>query len=90
MNFFIVASAAAALGVAIAAVGCAYSLGNSTVSAMEATARQPEAAGDIRTTFIIGAAFIEALTIYALAIGIMLWLRLPGSEAVLDSLEALS
>jgi F-type H+-transporting ATPase subunit c len=34
--------------------------------AMEAMGRQPEAAGRIQTAMIIGAAFIEALTIYAL------------------------
>ena len=32
---------------------------------MEAMGRQPEAAAKIQTAMIIGAAFIEALTIYA-------------------------
>ncbi|HET6350457.1 MAG TPA: ATP synthase F0 subunit C, partial [Candidatus Krumholzibacteria bacterium] len=35
--------------------------------AMEAIGRQPEASGKIQTAMIIGAALIEALTIYALA-----------------------
>ncbi len=35
---------------------------------MEAMGRQPEAAGKIQTGMIIGAAFIEALTIYALLV----------------------
>jgi F-type H+-transporting ATPase subunit c len=33
---------------------------------MEAMGRQPEAIGQIQTAMIIGLAFIEALTIYAL------------------------
>lgn len=82
MIYPVVAAISAALGVAIAAVGCAIGLGNSTVSAMEATARQPEAAGDIRTTFLIGGALIEALTIYALAMGIMLYTNLPAVEEI--------
>jgi F-type H+-transporting ATPase subunit c len=39
---------------------------------MEAMGRQPEAAGKIQTAMIIGAAFIEALTIYALVAVILL------------------
>jgi len=35
-------------------------------AAMEAMGRQPEAIGQIQTAMIIGCAFIEALTIYAL------------------------
>jgi F-type H+-transporting ATPase subunit c len=54
------------LGVAIAAVGSAFGLGRAVGSAMEAIGRQPEAAAKIQTAMIIGAAFIEALTIYAL------------------------
>ena len=39
---------------------------------MEGIARQPEAAGEIRTTMIIALALMEALTIYGLLIAIML------------------
>ncbi len=39
---------------------------------MEAMGRQPEAIGQIQTAMIIGAAFIEALTIYALLTVILL------------------
>jgi F-type H+-transporting ATPase subunit c len=38
---------------------------------MEAIARQPEAAGDIRTSLILALAFMEALTIYGLLIAFM-------------------
>lgn len=60
------------LGLAIAAFGSAFGLGFSVSSAMEAIGRQPEAAGKIQVAMVIGAAFIEALTIYALVFGFVL------------------
>jgi len=54
----------AALGLGLAAIGSGYGIGRAVGSAMEAMGRQPEAAGKIQTSMIIGAAFIEALTIY--------------------------
>ncbi|MCD6161133.1 MAG: ATP synthase F0 subunit C [candidate division Zixibacteria bacterium] len=60
------------LTVAIAAVGSGLGLGKAVGSAMDAMGRQPEAAGKIQTGMIIGAAFIEALTIYALVAVILL------------------
>ena len=60
------------LAVGIAAVGSGYGLGRAISAAMEAIGRQPEAAGKIQTAMIIGAAFIEALTIYALLAVVLL------------------
>ena len=40
---------------------------------MEAIARQPESAGDIRTTLLLSMAFIEALTLFGLVVSILLW-----------------
>lgn len=54
------------IGLAITAFGSSMGLGKAVSSAMDAMARQPEAAGKIQTAMIIGCAFIEALTIYAL------------------------
>jgi F-type H+-transporting ATPase subunit c len=51
---------------AIAAAGSAFGLGKAVSAAMEAIGRQPEAAPKIQIAMVIGAAFIEALTIYAL------------------------
>lgn len=62
---------AAPLTVGIAAIGSAMGLGKAVGSAMEAMGRQPEAIAKIQTGMIIGAAFIEALTIYAL-VGLLL------------------
>jgi F-type H+-transporting ATPase subunit c len=54
------------LAVGLAAIGSALGLGRAVSSAMDAMGRQPEAAGKIQLAMIIGCAFIEALTIYAL------------------------
>jgi len=59
------------LAVGIAALGSGLGLGRAVGAAMEAMGRQPEAATKIQTGMIIGAAFIEALTIYAL-VGVIL------------------
>lgn len=54
------------IGLGIAALGSGLGLGRAVAAAMEAMGRQPEAAGRIQLAMIIGCAFIEALTIYAL------------------------
>lgn len=59
---------AAPLAVGIAALGSGIGLGRAVGGAMEAIGRQPEASGKIQTAMIIGAALIEALTIYALVV----------------------
>jgi len=60
------------LAVGVAALGSGLGLGKAVGAAMEAIGRQPEAAGKIQTAMIIGAAFIEALTIYALVAVILI------------------
>jgi F-type H+-transporting ATPase subunit c len=52
------------VGIGMAAIGSGVGLGKAVSSAMEAMGRQPEAAGKIQVGMVIGAAFIEALTIY--------------------------
>ena len=54
------------LSLAIAAAGCGLGQGKAVVAACEGVARNPQAAGAIRTTMIIGLALIEALVIYVL------------------------
>jgi F-type H+-transporting ATPase subunit c len=56
------------LGVGLAAIGSGIGLGMAVGKAIEAIGRQPEAYDKIQTTMIIGAALIEALTIYALVV----------------------
>ncbi len=71
MDYQSALSFALPIAVSIAAIGSGLGLGRAVGSAMEAIGRQPEAAGKIQTGMIIGAAFIEALTIYAL-VGLLL------------------
>lgn len=56
------------LAVGMAAFGCGIGIGLAVKGALEALGRQPEASGKILTNMIIGAALIEALTIYALIV----------------------
>ena len=63
---------AAALAVALSTIGPAIGQGITASKAMEAMARQPEAAGNIRCSMIIALALMEALTIYGLLIAFML------------------
>jgi F-type H+-transporting ATPase subunit c len=66
------------MGVGVAAVGSALGLGKAVGSAMEAMGRQPEAAGKIQTAMVVGAAFIEALTLYALLVFFLLFGKIGG------------
>lgn len=86
MWYFTFLAISAGFGVGIAAVGSAFGLGKATKSTVESMARQPEAAGDIQTAFVIGGALIEALTIYALLTALMLWLQMPDPGQVIEAL----
>jgi F-type H+-transporting ATPase subunit c len=50
----------------------ALAIGLLTSKALEAIGRNPEAAGDIRTSMILGVAFAEAIAIYALVAGLII------------------
>ena len=63
---------AKALAIAIATIGPGLGQGMAAAKAMDAIARQPEAAGDVRTSLILSLAFMEALTIYGLLIAFMI------------------
>ena len=63
---------AAALAIAVSTIGPAIGQGFTASKAMEAIARQPEAAGEIRTSLILSLGMMEALTIYGLLIAFML------------------
>ena len=56
------------LALGIAAFGSALGLGKAVGSAMDATARQPEASGKILVNMMAGCALIEALTLYVLIV----------------------
>ena len=61
-----------AIAISVSTIFPALGQGLAAKAAMESIARQPEAAGDIRSTLIISMALMEALTIYGLLIAFML------------------
>lgn len=63
---------AAALTIAIGAVGPAIAIGMLASKAMEAIGRNPEAESKIRTSMILAIAFAEAIAIYALVIALII------------------
>ncbi len=62
------AALGAAIGAGIAAIGAGIGIGKIGSSAMEAIARQPEAAGDIRSNMIVIAALIEGVALFAVIV----------------------
>src|SRR6202007_2892676 len=68
----IVSIAAAALAVSFGAIGPALAEGRAVAAAMDAIARQPEAANTISRTLFVGLAMIEPMGIYCLAIALLL------------------
>lgn len=63
---------AAALAIGLGTLGTGLGQGNAISKAMEAIGRNPEASGTIRTTLLIGLAFVESLCLYALVIAFMI------------------
>ncbi len=61
----------ASIGAAIAAIGAGIGIGKIGAAAMEAIARQPEAAGDIRSNMIVIAALIEGVALFAVIVCIL-------------------
>jgi F-type H+-transporting ATPase subunit c len=66
---------AGGIGAGITLIGAGLGIGKLAAAAMEASGRQPEAAGAVRTSMIIAAALIEGATFFALAICILLALK---------------
>lgn len=63
---------AAALAIGLSTIGPGIGQGLAASKAMDAIARQPEAAGTIRSNMIIAMGLLESLTIYGLLIAFML------------------
>ncbi|NLN27850.1 MAG: ATP synthase F0 subunit C [Firmicutes bacterium] len=63
---------AVALTIVLPAVVSALSQAWSTVTAMNAMSRQPEAADTMRGALLLALAFMEALTLFAFVIAFML------------------
>jgi len=66
------------LGAGLAVVGAGLGIGKLVAAALEGSARQPEMAGKLQTTMIIGAALIEGLGLLALITSLLTGLTLNG------------
>jgi F-type H+-transporting ATPase subunit c len=62
----------AGLGAAGSAIGAGMGIGRIGGTAMEAIARQPEAAGDIRSNMIVSAALIEGVAFFAVVVCLLI------------------
>ncbi len=58
----------APIGAALAVIGVGFGIGWIGSKAMDAIARQPEAASMIQTSMIISAALIEGATLFAIVV----------------------
>ena len=61
----------ASVGAAIAAIAAGIGIGKIGAAAMEAIARQPEAAGDIRSNMIVIAALVEGVALFAVIVSVL-------------------
>ncbi len=63
---------AAGIGAGIVTLGAGFGIGKIAASAMDGTARQPEASGAIRVTMIIAAAMIEGVALFGAVVCFLL------------------
>lgn len=61
----------ASVGAGIAAIAAGIGIGKIGAAAMEAIARQPEAAGDIRSSMIVIAALVEGVALFAVIVCVL-------------------
>ncbi len=67
----------AAIAVSFGAIGPGLGEGRAVAAAMDAIARQPEAAGTISRTLFVGLAMIETMAIYCLVVALLLLFANP-------------
>jgi F-type H+-transporting ATPase subunit c len=78
MNWTEVASVlGAALAVGFGAIGPGLGEGRAVAAALDAIARQPEAAATLARTLFVGLAMIETMAIYCLVIALLLLFANP-------------
>ena len=61
----------AAIGAGLAVIGAGMGIGRIGGSAMDAIARQPEAASKIQTNMIIAAALVEGAALFAVVVSLL-------------------
>jgi F-type H+-transporting ATPase subunit c len=67
----------AAIAVSFGAIGPALAEGRAVAAAMDAIARQPEAAGTLSRTLFVGLAMIETMAIYCLVVALLVLFANP-------------
>ncbi len=67
----------AGAGMVIGAITPALAEGRAVVKALESIARQPDSAGDLRTTLLIAMALLESTAIYVLLVVLILLFANP-------------
>ncbi len=63
---------AAGIGAGLVIIGAAFGIGKLAAATMDASGRQPEIAGQVRTAMLIAAGLIEGVTFFALIICLIL------------------
>lgn len=58
--------------IAVGGIGPALAIGMLASKGLEAIGRNPEAAGEVRTSMILGLAFAEAIAIYSLVVALII------------------
>ncbi|MCI0472337.1 MAG: ATP synthase F0 subunit C [Ignavibacteria bacterium] len=66
---------AAGIGAGLVVIGAGLGIGKIASAAMDASGRNPEVLGDIRTSMIIAAALIEGVALFGLVICILLAIK---------------
>ncbi len=61
----------AVLGAGLAVIGAGLGIGRIGGQAMDAIARQPEAAGQVQTNMIISAALVEGCALFAIVVSLL-------------------
>jgi F-type H+-transporting ATPase subunit c len=76
-NLELISILAAAIAVSFGAIGPALAEGRAVAAAMDAIARQPEAAGVLSRTLFVGLAMIETMAIYCLVVALLVLFANP-------------
>ena len=66
-----IANAGGAIGAGLAAIAAGVGIGQIGKGAVEAIARQPEVANDIRANMILTAALVEGAALFAIIVGFL-------------------
>lgn len=77
----------AGIGAGITLIGAGFGIARLASAALEGSARQPEAAGNLRTSMIIAAALIEGLGFFALVICLLVAMNFGLPEGAKSAAE---